>query len=38
MKNIIKNRHADDIMLVINVTSSGLDQNKVHVKVTISQW
>ena len=24
MKNIIKNRHADDIMLVINVTSSGL--------------
>ena len=36
MKNIIKNRHADDIMLV-NVTSSGLDQNKVHVKVTISQ-
>ena len=39
MKNIIKNRHADDIMLVINVTgtSSGLDQNKVHVKVTISQ-
>ena len=37
MKNIIKNRHADDIMLVINVTSSGLDQNKVHIKVTISQ-
>ena len=37
MKNITKNRHAGVIMLVINVTSSGLDQNKVHVKDKISQ-